>query len=154
MLTSYPSQCISFGRHATSFHKRYKYRTKPSSLELCFWLFLTSVGSSQSQWFTSWHFRFWAVGSIAAMVGLPLTTWLTRSNPLNVRDEFKVAISRFLHYTNIISHGEHSVRGIYFSCWQLWEFANHFDLNSCRVSEIYAEPFGGFCSHCCQGLAD
>lgn len=53
-------------------------------IELCFWLFLTSVGSSRSRWFSSIQFKVWGVGSICSVVGLPLTTWFKRSDPLEV----------------------------------------------------------------------
>lgn len=41
--------------------------------ELSFWLFLLHQGPRQRQWFKSWEFRFWCGGSMAAVVGLPLT---------------------------------------------------------------------------------
>ncbi|CAK5266604.1 unnamed protein product [Mycena citricolor] len=31
--------------------------------ELCFWLFLVNSGSVQQDWFKSWYFRTWIVGS-------------------------------------------------------------------------------------------
>ncbi|KAF7294072.1 hypothetical protein MKEN_01453700 [Mycena kentingensis (nom. inval.)] len=50
--------------------------------ELCFWLFLVNSGSVQQDWFKSWYFRTWAVGSVAALTYMPLVTILTRSDPL------------------------------------------------------------------------
>jgi len=50
--------------------------------ELCFWLFLVNSGSSQQDWFSSPYFRTWSVGSIIAVVYMPLVTILTRSDPL------------------------------------------------------------------------
>ncbi|KAF8324070.1 hypothetical protein DL93DRAFT_2043022, partial [Clavulina sp. PMI_390] len=49
--------------------------------ELCFWLFLTSVGTSRSHWFQSVYFKIWAAGSIISVVGLPVVTWLKRADP-------------------------------------------------------------------------
>ncbi|KAK7057798.1 hypothetical protein R3P38DRAFT_1187088 [Favolaschia claudopus] len=50
--------------------------------ELCFWLFLVNSGSVQQDWFRSWYFRTWIVGSCAAIIYMPLLTILTRSDPL------------------------------------------------------------------------
>jgi len=51
--------------------------------ELCFWLFLLHSSKSEHlNWFTSIHFRTWLVGSILAVVGIPLTTFLNRADPL------------------------------------------------------------------------
>jgi len=46
--------------------------------ELTFWLFLLHQGPSQRQWFRSWEFRMWYIGSAMAVVGMPLTTLLAR----------------------------------------------------------------------------
>src|SRR5258708_6738874 len=56
--------------------------------ELCFWLFLIGVSLPSSSWFRSWYFRAWAVGSVCAMVGMPLTTWLTRGDAYRVSEHF------------------------------------------------------------------
>ncbi|CAK5281971.1 unnamed protein product [Mycena citricolor] len=50
--------------------------------ELCFWLFLVNSGSVQQDWFKSWYFRTWIVGSCIAVTYMPLLTILTRSDPL------------------------------------------------------------------------
>ncbi|QRW12979.1 transmembrane protein [Ceratobasidium sp. AG-Ba] len=50
--------------------------------ELCFWLFLINVGAAQTSWFRSIHFKCWVVGSLAAVVGLPVLAVFTRDNPL------------------------------------------------------------------------
>ncbi|PFH52194.1 hypothetical protein AMATHDRAFT_190166 [Amanita thiersii Skay4041] len=46
--------------------------------ELTFWFFLINQGPSQRQWFYSWEFRLWYLGSMLAIIGLPLTTLITR----------------------------------------------------------------------------
>ncbi|KAF8342660.1 uncharacterized protein EI90DRAFT_773222 [Cantharellus anzutake] len=50
--------------------------------ELCFWLFLTVIRPRHTSWLKSIQFKMWALGSVAGMVGIPLTTWLTRNDPL------------------------------------------------------------------------
>ncbi|KAF9018639.1 hypothetical protein BDZ89DRAFT_1209861 [Hymenopellis radicata] len=51
--------------------------------ELCFWLFLvTSQTSPNQNWFKSVYFRTWVVGSIVAVVYMPLVTIFTREDPL------------------------------------------------------------------------
>ncbi|KAJ7686066.1 hypothetical protein B0H17DRAFT_1204456 [Mycena rosella] len=50
--------------------------------ELCFWLFLVNAGSVQQDWFRSWYFRTWILGSIVAVTYMPLLTILTRGDPL------------------------------------------------------------------------
>ncbi|KDQ11986.1 hypothetical protein BOTBODRAFT_34840 [Botryobasidium botryosum FD-172 SS1] len=50
--------------------------------ELCFWLFLINASPAHKNWFRSMHFKCWLVGSLAAIVGLPLVTALTQSDPL------------------------------------------------------------------------
>ncbi|KAF8339343.1 hypothetical protein F5887DRAFT_981073 [Amanita rubescens] len=49
--------------------------------ELMFWLFLLHQGPSQRQWFRSWEFRMWSIGSAIAVVGMPITTLVTRRDP-------------------------------------------------------------------------
>lgn len=63
--------------------------------ELTFWLFLLHQGPGKREWFYSWEFRTWYigsslfdttqlsttecdVGSIIAVLGMPLTTLITR----------------------------------------------------------------------------
>lgn len=50
--------------------------------ELCFWLFLVNSGSSQQNWFQSHYFKTWILGSVVAVIYMPLVTILTRSDPL------------------------------------------------------------------------
>ncbi|KAI8978336.1 hypothetical protein BD414DRAFT_422156 [Trametes punicea] len=50
--------------------------------ELCFWLFLVNSGSVQQDWFRSPYFKTWAVGSLVAIIYMPLVTIFTRSDPL------------------------------------------------------------------------
>ncbi|KAJ2928632.1 hypothetical protein H1R20_g8430, partial [Candolleomyces eurysporus] len=50
--------------------------------ELCFWLFLVNSGSSQQDWFRSLYFRTWIVGSVVAVIYMPLVTIFTRDDPL------------------------------------------------------------------------
>lgn len=50
--------------------------------ELCFWLFLVNANGGQQDWFTSYYFRTWVVGSIIAVTYMPLVTILNRENPL------------------------------------------------------------------------
>ncbi|KAF8234414.1 hypothetical protein L208DRAFT_1359668, partial [Tricholoma matsutake] len=46
--------------------------------ELAFWLFLLHQGPSKRDWFHSWEYRAWCIGSIVATAGMPLTTLLSR----------------------------------------------------------------------------
>ncbi|KZT22463.1 hypothetical protein NEOLEDRAFT_1119519 [Neolentinus lepideus HHB14362 ss-1] len=48
--------------------------------ELCFWLFLVNARTTQQDWFRSWYFRTWTVGSLAAVIYMPLVTIFTRHN--------------------------------------------------------------------------
>jgi len=50
--------------------------------ELVFWLFLIHSSDTQKSWFKTWHFGFWAFGSLLALGGLPTVTVLTRANPV------------------------------------------------------------------------
>jgi hypothetical protein len=50
--------------------------------ELCFWLFLVNAGSAQQNWFRSPYFKVWVLGSVAAVLYMPLVTIFTRSNHL------------------------------------------------------------------------
>ncbi|KAH8827820.1 hypothetical protein DL96DRAFT_1119389 [Flagelloscypha sp. PMI_526] len=50
--------------------------------ELCFWLFLVNAAANQQDWFKSLYFRTWVVGSICAVIYMPLVTIFTRSDPL------------------------------------------------------------------------
>lgn len=46
--------------------------------ELTFWLFLLHQGPSQRNWFHSWEFRAWYIGSMIAVLGMPLTVLVRR----------------------------------------------------------------------------
>ncbi|TFK44980.1 hypothetical protein BDQ12DRAFT_673903 [Crucibulum laeve] len=46
--------------------------------ELTFWLFLLHQGPGKREWFYSWEFRTWYLGSMIAVLGMPLTTLITR----------------------------------------------------------------------------
>ncbi|KAF5361762.1 hypothetical protein D9756_002514 [Leucocoprinus leucothites] len=46
--------------------------------ELTFWLFLLHQGPGKREWFYSWEFRTWCIGSTVAVLGMPLTTLVTR----------------------------------------------------------------------------
>lgn len=48
--------------------------------ELTFWLFLLHQGPSKRNWFYSWEFRTWYLGSMVAFLGMPLTVLIRRSN--------------------------------------------------------------------------
>ncbi|EIW80587.1 hypothetical protein CONPUDRAFT_82756 [Coniophora puteana RWD-64-598 SS2] len=50
--------------------------------ELCFWLFLLNAGSVGQDWFRSLYFRTWAVGSVVAVLYMPLVTIFTRGDYL------------------------------------------------------------------------
>ncbi|KAI0731547.1 hypothetical protein C8Q72DRAFT_233727 [Fomitopsis betulina] len=50
--------------------------------ELCFWLFLVNAGSVQQDWFRSFYFKVWAMGSVMAIVYMPVITIVTRSDPI------------------------------------------------------------------------
>jgi len=50
--------------------------------ELCFWLFLVNANTGQQDWFRSYYFKTWIVGSIIAVIYMPLVTIFTRENPL------------------------------------------------------------------------
>lgn len=49
--------------------------------ELCFWLFLIHSGSAKQDWFRSLYFKTWAIGSVVAIICMPLVTVLTREDP-------------------------------------------------------------------------
>ncbi|EIM80847.1 uncharacterized protein STEHIDRAFT_30172, partial [Stereum hirsutum FP-91666 SS1] len=50
--------------------------------ELCFWLFVVNAGAVQRDWFRSRYFKTWAMGSVVAVLYMPLVTIFTRSDPL------------------------------------------------------------------------
>ncbi|KAF7294047.1 hypothetical protein MKEN_01451100 [Mycena kentingensis (nom. inval.)] len=48
--------------------------------ELTFWVFLLNQGPRKREWFSSWEFRAWYIGSMLAIIGMPLTTLLKRKH--------------------------------------------------------------------------
>jgi len=46
--------------------------------ELTFWLFMLHQGPRKREWFDSWEVRLWYIGAIFSVLGLPLTTVITR----------------------------------------------------------------------------
>ncbi|KAF7362470.1 hypothetical protein MVEN_00594600 [Mycena venus] len=48
--------------------------------ELTFWLFLLHQGPRKRDWFHCWEFRTWYLGSLMAILGMPLTTLIKRHN--------------------------------------------------------------------------
>ncbi|KAF7289211.1 hypothetical protein MIND_01382300 [Mycena indigotica] len=46
--------------------------------ELTFWVFLLHQGPKKREWFSSWEFRAWYIGSMIAIIGMPLTTLMKR----------------------------------------------------------------------------
>ncbi|KAI0264119.1 hypothetical protein BC834DRAFT_270942 [Gloeopeniophorella convolvens] len=52
--------------------------------ELAFWLFLLDQGPEKREWFTSWEYRLWSIGCVAAILGMPLTTLIARHNLLTI----------------------------------------------------------------------
>ncbi|KAJ3966251.1 hypothetical protein EV361DRAFT_588023 [Lentinula raphanica] len=48
--------------------------------ELTFWLFLLHQGPQKRDWFKSWEFRVWYLGSVVAVLGMPLTVIIKRAN--------------------------------------------------------------------------
>ncbi|KAJ4486996.1 hypothetical protein C8R41DRAFT_868181 [Lentinula lateritia] len=52
------------------------------NIELCFWLFLVSADADQNHWFISRYFKVWVMGSIFAILYMPIIAICTRENPL------------------------------------------------------------------------
>lgn len=46
--------------------------------ELTFWLFLLHQGPSKRDWFHSWEFRAWSMGSVVAILGMPIAVIVQR----------------------------------------------------------------------------
>ncbi|KAF7290056.1 hypothetical protein HMN09_01310700 [Mycena chlorophos] len=46
--------------------------------ELTFWVFLLNQGPKKREWFSSWEFRAWYIGSMIAILGMPITALLKR----------------------------------------------------------------------------
>ncbi|KIK60768.1 hypothetical protein GYMLUDRAFT_43375 [Collybiopsis luxurians FD-317 M1] len=49
--------------------------------ELCFWLFLVNAKANGQDWFRSYYFRTWMVGSLVAVIYMPLVAIFTRHDP-------------------------------------------------------------------------
>lgn len=48
--------------------------------ELAFWLYLLHQKPEKESWFSSWEYRLWYLGSMVAIIGMPLTALVTRQN--------------------------------------------------------------------------
>ncbi|KAI9059909.1 hypothetical protein FKP32DRAFT_1657062 [Trametes sanguinea] len=48
--------------------------------ELAFWLYLLHQNPNKEAWFNSWEYRLWYMGSLVALIGLPLTALITRKH--------------------------------------------------------------------------
>ncbi|XP_006461324.1 hypothetical protein AGABI2DRAFT_178530 [Agaricus bisporus var. bisporus H97] len=48
--------------------------------ELCFWLYLVNSTAQNQSWFKTLYFKTWAVGSVAAVIYMPLLTILSRND--------------------------------------------------------------------------
>ncbi|KAI0684001.1 hypothetical protein BC835DRAFT_1392312 [Cytidiella melzeri] len=48
--------------------------------ELAFWLYLLHQNPDKDPWFNSWEYRMWFMGSIAAILGMPITAVVARHN--------------------------------------------------------------------------
>ncbi|KAH8103442.1 hypothetical protein BXZ70DRAFT_730080 [Cristinia sonorae] len=48
--------------------------------ELAFWLYLLHQNPQKEEWFSSWEYRLWYLGSVVSVIGLPLTAIVTRKN--------------------------------------------------------------------------
>ncbi|TFY77324.1 hypothetical protein EWM64_g6689, partial [Hericium alpestre] len=53
--------------------------------ELAFWLFVLDQGPTKREWFSSWEYRMWYLGCVAAILGMPITTLAARHD-LNTID--------------------------------------------------------------------
>ncbi|KAI0289362.1 hypothetical protein BC826DRAFT_613580 [Russula brevipes] len=52
--------------------------------ELAFWFFLLHQGAEKRDWFTSWEYKTWSICCVAAILGMPLTTLVSRNNIVTV----------------------------------------------------------------------
>ncbi|KAI0669539.1 hypothetical protein C8Q78DRAFT_992653 [Trametes maxima] len=48
--------------------------------ELAFWLYLLHQNPNKEAWFSSWEYRLWYMGSLVAIIGMPLTALITRNH--------------------------------------------------------------------------
>ncbi|KAI0819196.1 hypothetical protein BC628DRAFT_1085741 [Trametes gibbosa] len=55
--------------------------------ELAFWLYLLHQNPNKEAWFSSWEYRLWYLGSVLAIIGMPLTALITR-NQLETCDAY------------------------------------------------------------------
>ncbi|KAH9846502.1 hypothetical protein C2E23DRAFT_890820 [Lenzites betulinus] len=55
--------------------------------ELAFWLYLLHQNPNKEAWFSSWEYRLWYLGSVLAVIGMPLTALITR-NELETCDAY------------------------------------------------------------------
>ncbi|KAI0629539.1 hypothetical protein C8Q77DRAFT_292355 [Trametes polyzona] len=55
--------------------------------ELAFWLYLLHQNPNKEAWFSSWEYRMWYLGSLLAVIGMPLTAVITR-NQLQTCDAY------------------------------------------------------------------
>ncbi|KAI0343597.1 hypothetical protein BDW22DRAFT_1328524 [Trametopsis cervina] len=46
--------------------------------ELAFWLYLLHQNPDKEEWFSSWEYRMWFLGSLVAVIGMPLTALIAR----------------------------------------------------------------------------
>ncbi|EKM53700.1 uncharacterized protein PHACADRAFT_260186 [Phanerochaete carnosa HHB-10118-sp] len=46
--------------------------------ELAFWLYLLHQNPDKAEWFESWEYRMWYMGSMVAFIGMPLTALVAR----------------------------------------------------------------------------
>ncbi|RDB22266.1 hypothetical protein Hypma_010598 [Hypsizygus marmoreus] len=46
--------------------------------KLTFWVFLLNQGPGKREWFASWEFRVWTMGSMASITGMPITVLAAR----------------------------------------------------------------------------
>lgn len=74
--------------------------------ELCFWQFLIAV-RAQQDWFRSIHFKIWALGSVIAIVGLPVATIMTRQDPLKVLGSTPARVAATLPYVTLVRGLDH-----------------------------------------------
>ncbi|KAH7878817.1 uncharacterized protein C8R40DRAFT_1036911 [Lentinula edodes] len=56
--------------------------------ELCFWLFLVSADADRNHWFSSHYFKAWIMGSIFAILYMPIIAICTRENALKATCTF------------------------------------------------------------------
>ncbi|CAL1711663.1 unnamed protein product [Somion occarium] len=48
--------------------------------ELAFWLYLLHQKPQKEEWFSSWEYRLWYLGSMIGIIGMPLTALITRKD--------------------------------------------------------------------------